>query len=98
MMSRRLAVTFLVLASVAGCASKPKPVQNKPAAFWPPYPDEPRIQYLTSFRTNTDIAPAASGLDKLIYGKEQQDILTLKKPYGVKMWNGRVYVCDLGNL
>jgi hypothetical protein len=79
---------------VAGCASKQQ-AQSKPAAFWPPYPDEPRIQYLTSFKSSTDVEPPKSGLDQLIYGKEQQQSLSLNKPYGIRMWSGKIYVCDL---
>jgi len=78
-----------------GCASKPKPAPQKAAAFWPQYPDPPRIQYLTSIQRSSDVEPAKSKLDELVLGKEQQQVLPLKKPYGIEMFNGKIYVCDL---
>ena len=81
---------------LAGCAAQKKP-QPKPAAFWPPYPDEPRVQYLVSFAQSSDVAPKKSSLDELIYGKEVQQVLAVRKPYGLKMFDGKVYVCDLRN-
>ena len=69
------AVTLLLAAMGGGCASQTKQVQSKPVAFWPPYPDEPRVQYLTSFSASSDIAPKKSSLDQLIYGKEGEKIL-----------------------
>ena len=87
----------LLVALAAGCSSnKPAPVDT-PKAFWPPYPDEPRIQYLTSFQTSKDVQPPKSDLDKLIYGKEPEQTLALTKPYGVRMWKGKIYVCDIRN-
>jgi DNA-binding beta-propeller fold protein YncE len=91
-----LFVLALVPLSNLGCASGGKS-DNKPAAFWPAYPDEPRIQYLVSFSASSDIAPKKSGIDQLIYGKEAEQVLAVKKPYGLKMHNGKVYVCDLRN-
>lgn len=35
--------------------------------------------------------------DQLIYGKEPEQVLPLNKPYGVEMWNGRIYVRDIRN-
>jgi hypothetical protein len=70
---------------------------QRTAAFWPQYPDEPRIQFLASYSVSTDVQPPKGKLDQLIYGKEPEQVLPLTKPYGVEMWNGRVYVCDIRN-
>jgi hypothetical protein len=86
----------LGIALLSGCAAQKKP-QPKPAAFWPPYPDEPRVQYLVSFAQSSDVSPKKSSLDELIYGKETQQVLAVRKPYGLKMYDGKVYVCDLRN-
>src|SRR5689334_17215678 len=96
--SALLTAAGIVLTIATGCASQPKKAAEvKPAAFWPPYPDAPRVQYLTSFSASTDVAPKKSSLDQLIYGKEAESVLAVKKPYGIKMYNGKVYVCDLRN-
>jgi sugar lactone lactonase YvrE len=82
---------------LGGCATKPKAAPQQSAAFWPQYPDPPRIQFLTSLQRSTDVEPAKSKLDELVLGKEQQQVLPLTKPYGLKMWNGKIYVCDMRN-
>lgn len=96
---RRLAklitgATFLAVAALGGCASKPVEATGE-FAFWPPYPDEPRIQYLCSFQSSASIGPSKSKLDELVYGKEVEQVQNLAKPYGVAMHDGKIYVCDL---
>lgn len=65
--------------------------------FWPPFPNEPRIQHLVSYARSSDIAPAvrASALETLVFGAEARDDLPIIKPYGIAMWKGRIYVCDI---
>jgi len=92
----RLVAGTMLLGLAAGCASQPKADQPKAAAFWPSYPDEPRIQYLRSIEKSTDIQPPKSKLEDLALGKEAEEVLPLRLPYGVKMWHGRIYVCDTG--
>lgn len=87
-------VLCVTIAVLSGCASKPVE-QAKPYAFWPPYPDEPRLQYLCSFQSSASLEGTKSKLDELVYGKEVQAVQNLVKPYGVKMFNGKIYVCDL---
>jgi hypothetical protein len=79
-----------------GCAQNGKPATtDTPRAFWPSFPDEPRIQYLTAYESSKDVEPKKGSLDQLIYGKENEQDLFLTKPYGVRMWNGKIYVCDI---
>lgn len=83
---------------LAGCGGTgSKPVEDKPVAFWPPYPDQPRVQFLASYQSSTDLEPAKSKFDQLIYGTEAQQVQLLSKPYGVAMWNGRIYLCDMAS-
>ena len=72
-----------LLAAMAGCASKNKPAATKQYAFWPPAPNEPRLQYLCSFQSSASIAPPKSKLDEIVYGKELQPVQDIVKPYGV---------------
>jgi len=95
MMCPRLVLVGLV-AILAGCAAD-KPAKPASYAFWPPAPDEPRIQFLTAFQSSTDVEPPKSALDSLIWGKEAVPVLPINKPYGAKFWNDKVYVCDIGN-
>ncbi len=97
-------ITALLLASITllgGCAStsstgKKIDVGNRVYSFWPQFPAEPRVQYLISYRYSSDITPSKSGLDSLIYGKDS-GALPITKPYGVELWNGQIYVCDIRN-
>lgn len=81
-------------ALLGGCAAKTVET-TQPFAFWPPYPDEPRIQYLCSFQSSANLEQKKSALDELVYGKEVQQVQQLAKPYGVDMIDGKIYVCDL---
>jgi hypothetical protein len=101
--ARRAAGALLIaLAMVAaGCAtSSPGPRSGAraegPFSFWPPAPNEPRIQFLTSYRYSSDIEEQKGGFQELVFGAEKQ-VLPIGKPYGVAMWNGRIYVCDVTN-
>lgn len=59
--------------------------------FFPPAPDLPRIQYLTSFSGLKDIEEQ-SAFNRFVVG-EIQDV-KLDKPYGVAVFDGKIYVCD----
>jgi streptogramin lyase len=88
--------TLLILSLGLGCA-KPKaaaPVATN-YAFWPPPPDEPRIQFLTALNSSKDVAPQRTSLQDTLYGKDDTSALEVAKPYGVAMWNGRIYVTDI---
>ena len=95
------AVLSMVLLLATGCASTPPPSGRPPetsvmkAAFWPPYPDEPRVQFLTSYLNSKEVEPSRSKMDDLVYGKEKEESQSVSKPYGVRMWNGKIYVCDI---
>lgn len=88
-------VAVLMLAS--GCVNKPAPASNLNMghAFWPSAPDVPHIQYLTSFNRASDLRPKQSKMDELIYGKSTEADMEIVKPFGVAMWKGRIYVCDI---
>ncbi len=92
----RTALLVPLLFLLSACASQQKAVQKPTlAAFWPPYPDQPRVQYLTSFNKSSDIAPPKTSFEQLIYGKESEEIQAINKPYGLAFWHDRIYVCDL---
>jgi sugar lactone lactonase YvrE len=89
-----------VVIALAGCAGSPRTGPSagvaQEYAFWPPLPNEPRIQFLRSYRFSSDVEQRRSTLDRIVFGADAQ-ILPIAKPYGVEMWNGRIYVCDITN-
>ncbi len=93
-------VMMLLGMVVTGCAgtrpATPESTIDREYSFWPPFPAEPRIQFLVSYRSSADIEPARSSFDDLLYGADE-NALPIQKPYGVEMTNGRIYVCDIRN-
>ncbi len=89
---------LIALMALTGCGSTPTAqAPNKRYSFWPPYPDQPRIQFLHSYQFSKDVEPDGGKLDALIYGEAGQQVLPINKPYGVEAANGRIYVCDIRN-
>jgi sugar lactone lactonase YvrE len=82
------ACAALVLLTVA-CAA-PVRRADAPVTF-PPPPELPRVQYLTSFSGRKDIE-RQSAFDRFVVG-EKEDV-KLDKPYGVAIHDGKIYVCD----
>jgi len=75
-----------LLASCSTTAPK-----KEPAVFFPPSPELPRVQYLTSFTGSKDVEEQ-SGFSKFVVGEKRE--LKIDKPYGLALFEGRLYVCD----
>jgi DNA-binding beta-propeller fold protein YncE len=84
-----LSVVALV-ALITGCATRP--TQKTEHIFFPPAPDEPRIQFLTSFGSESDLEEGGK-FTEFIVGTEKVT-RPIWKPYGVAVTKGMVYVCD----
>lgn len=66
--------------------------------FWPQFPDDPRVQFIQSFKSSEDVSSRqASGFEKLVFGRDAEPTDLINKPYGVAMRDGKVYVCDIRN-
>jgi DNA-binding beta-propeller fold protein YncE len=85
-----LAVLAAIVGLAGGCATK-KPLSKNYTVF-PPPPDEPRIQYLMSYGSETDLG-GHGGFNAFVTGKEKV-FRPIWKPYGVAINKGKVYVCD----
>jgi DNA-binding beta-propeller fold protein YncE len=79
----------LVLVMMAGCATAPQAA--KKYTFFPPSPDEPKIQFLTAFSSDADLGRTRSFSD---YITGQEPAGSLVKPYGLALHSGRIFVCD----
>jgi DNA-binding beta-propeller fold protein YncE len=80
-----------LLGLLAGCKTAPKPAA-KPYTFFPPSPDEPRIQFLTSFDSDAKWGRRRSFADYITGEKKSADPLV--KPYGVALHDAKIFVCD----
>jgi DNA-binding beta-propeller fold protein YncE len=83
------AALLAIILGFLGCASTPK--KKEPVIFFPPAPELPRLQYLTSFSGLKDVEKQSS-FNKFVVGEKQN--LKLDKPYGVGIYDGKIYVCD----
>lgn len=83
-------VGIALISLLAGCATKP--VAKNDYIFFPPPPDEQRIQFLTSFGAEIDLS-GQSKISELIVGQERIQ-RPIWKPYGVTSVKGKIFVCD----
>jgi DNA-binding beta-propeller fold protein YncE len=80
------------IAIVAGCNTPQKKVSAP--IFYPPAPEPPRLQYLTSYSAPSQLTPLPSGFMTFILGKEPDSRAAIAKPYGMDVRNSKLYVCD----
>lgn len=88
--------SVLLLWGPGGCAAEPGgPAVSGSYSFWPVPPAEPRVQFLRSFNSSEDVqAGRAGALSRLVFGDDSETASAIRKPYGVEMRGGRIYVCD----
>jgi DNA-binding beta-propeller fold protein YncE len=91
----RCFVKALILAGTLSfflmACSGPQKVITK-TVFYPP--DEPRLQYLTSF-SNSQFMEEKSTFRLIVTGEEKSDVrVTIDKPLGIAVHKGVIYICD----
>ncbi|HUO09477.1 MAG TPA: hypothetical protein VM008_14305 [Phycisphaerae bacterium] len=93
--SRRMPLLFLLLVGIIpGCATQQSQTATKEYMFWPPAPETPHVEFLTSIATSRDVTGQQGNLENILYGKEQTADLPFTRPYGIRMSQGCIYVCD----
>jgi hypothetical protein len=75
---------------LTACASAP-PKQQESPVFFPPAPELPRLQYLTSVSRLQDVEEQ-SAFNRFVVGEKPN--VKLDKPYGVAIFDSKIYVCD----
>lgn len=90
-----VAALLVLCVWLGGCATggNAPSAQTPNAVFYPELPNAPRIQHLTTFTGEVDLATDASAFAKFIVGDAQQGA-RLQQPYGVAVHGGRLYVAD----
>jgi hypothetical protein len=80
----------------AGCESAKIEAPAKEPIFFPPPPERPRLQFLKSFSGPENLgAVSTNAFEKFVLGEpELRDGITT--PYGVAIFEGKLYVCDVG--
>lgn len=88
-------VGLVVLSSCSGGSQVSK---NREIIVFPPPPEAPKIQFLTSFSKSTDFTGERSTFSSFITGEEEP--LEIMKPYGIAVTKNKIFICDtfLGSL
>lgn len=91
-----LAAGFAAAILVGGCGSAQKRPEAGSPVFFPPAPEKPRLQFLTSLSRPADLgATGPGGFEKFVLGEEEQKE-GIATPYGLAIFDGKLYVCDVG--
>ena len=86
-------ILISVLISILATSCSRKITQN-PYVIFPSPPDTTRIQFLTKFGGSNDIIKKRNSFAKFILGEPSEKLIL--KPYGVAIYEGKIYVCDAG--
>ena len=98
-MRNALSILFLLgILFLSSCSGSGDTMQSNEAVVFPPPPDDPKIQYLTSFSKSTDFTGERSAISSFVMGDEET--LPIIKPYGIAIGKKKIYICDtiLGGL
>jgi len=91
-------VLSLCLLVLAGCGAKVEQQGDQGPVFFPPPPNEPRIQFLKAINSSADVVGKSESFSMVaVVGKvEKQGDFPIAKPYGVATHKGKIYICDAG--
>ena len=92
----RALVPILVLFLLFGCAVSPVqgPAEGEGPVFYPPLPNPPRLQFLTSISGVGEVVSDESQFARYVLGGEEEPRYQLMKPYGVSLYEGKLYTVD----
>lgn len=79
----------LLLGLLSSCATAPQ--APKTYTFFPPAPDDPHVQFLTSFSGDLDLGRSWSFAEYISGIKPTGPLV---KPYGLALYGGKIFVCD----
>ncbi len=84
---------LLAMVFLAGCAGAPQKAEEPATAiFYPPPPEPPRIQHLTSFRGENDFTAKLGSFAQFLAGEEKgRSLVTI---YGTAIYEGRIFAVD----
>lgn len=77
----------------AGCAATSPEPRETGHTFYPSLPQPPRIQHLATYSGEREFAAPDGQFAKFVLGEEKNP-RGLQRPYGVAMFEGKLYVAD----
>jgi hypothetical protein len=92
-----LAVICLAL-SLSGCQKEVVQTREAGLLFYPALPNQPRLQYLRSYSGAEDFdVPQSSAFETFVLGESEIKLDQIVQPYGLDVYKGKIYVCDVGS-
>ncbi len=89
------ACLFLALLTATGIGCASPPATDSGPVFYPPPPQRPRIQFLTSISSAEDVEGSPSSLLRFLVGDTSEN-RRFRKPMGIADHAGVIYVADPG--
>ena len=94
-------ILFTVLAIfcvVTGCQPEVQETKDDGPIFFPPPPNPPRLQFLTSYSGEEIVSSTKkSFLEAYVLGESSNASKGgIVQPYGLAVYQGKIYVCDVG--
>jgi len=90
-----LTVLLFVLFGCVKKADVEKVSQSPDYVFYPALPVLPHYQFLCTISSTNDVVSKKGGFAEFVLGEETDKGLPIIKPYGVKLFGNRLFVCDM---
>ncbi|MDH4202812.1 MAG: 6-bladed beta-propeller [Phycisphaerae bacterium] len=97
MCTSHLFVVVVLLLSITGCMPEVSEQKGLEPVFFPPPPNQPRLQFLTSY-SGEEVTSAVkqSFLEAYVLGDTSNALKgSIVQPYGLAIYQGKIYVCDV---
>jgi len=88
---KKLLFILFISALLAGCVAKPE--RKVESIFYPPLPQQPRLQFLHTIKTEEDIGGKKGGFTEFLVGKEPAK-KQIARAYVISAVKGKIYLSD----
>jgi DNA-binding beta-propeller fold protein YncE len=89
---KKIVFILSLLGVFIGCASTPVKEMTNRTVFYPPLPQQPRLQFLQSISGEHDLGGEQSAFMEFLIGKVRYE--ALGRPYDIGASNGKIYILD----
>lgn len=95
--ARMTCLFFIALTALTATGCSHNKAADTGPVFFPPPPNAPRVQYLTSFGSSSDVEDKKNGLAFVLIGDTpDRKEKPISKPYGIVARGTELYLCDTG--
>ncbi len=87
-------ISLLAASLILSACSAPNSALEDEAVSYPSPPDPPRVQFLRSLSSGSEIEPGRSSLDAMLFGDQKEGEKPIVKPTAITVSEGMIYICD----